>query len=185
MGTRRRAWVPPSADVSLVERAAWWLDMGASGSPFATLTALIAFGWVLTRRVPGGAPEALLLRKVGLVLAGVMAVVQALGLVAVVVGEVLLLDSTGGRDPWTTLNRFRVSSLVSSLVLAVLFALLAWVLRPRQLADAVPPAAEPDTAPEPPNGGLAAANDPTKNSEVRWKDNPAGLYQRPPWRRDD
>jgi len=41
---------PPPADVSLVVRASWWLDIGGFSGPFATLTALVAFGWASARR---------------------------------------------------------------------------------------------------------------------------------------
>lgn len=170
---------PPSSDVSFVERAAWWLDLDGFGGPFATLTALIAFWWASARLRSEGAVESVLLRILGLVLAGVMAIVQAGGVVAVVVGELLLLDSTGGRDPWSTLNRFRVSALVSSLILAALFVVLTGVLRSRLVADAVPAESPPDTAPEPQNGNSNPSDDPMEDNEIRSEDNASALFQRP------
>lgn len=153
--------LPPPPDVSLGGRAAWWLDMGGFGGPFATLTTLVAFGWASARRRSEGAVESVMTRMLGLALACVMAIVQVGGLVAVVIGSAQLLNSTGGYDPWTTLNRFQVSEMVSSLVLAVLFVVLAWVLRSRPVADAVWPGSDL----------------PEEDNEIRWESKAAEPVQ--------
>jgi len=128
----------------------------------------------------GGAVEPGITRLLGLALACLMAIVQTAGLIAVVVGAAILLNSTGGQSPWTLFNRFELTSIGSSLVLAVLFVVLAWVLRSRLAADAVWPGSTPDPAPEPPDGRPHPSDHPTEDNEIRWEKQKAAAETFPP-----
>lgn len=138
--------LPGPTDVRFADRAGWWIDLGASTSAFATLLALGAFAWVAARQAPERGTRPALVRRLGATLAGVMSVLMTWGLVAVVVGEVALrLDPTAARDPLSAVGLFRLNGLLSSLVLAVLFAALAWGLwRPDRLGELLLPRLEPE-----------------------------------------
>lgn len=181
--------LPGPSDIRFADRAGWWLDLGVSVNAFATLVALGAFGWASAQPAPQPGSQAgarLLLRRSGAVLAGVMAALMTWGLVAVVVGEVgLRQDPTAARDAWITTNQFRVPSLVSSLMLAVLFAAVTWGLWPYRGGQLQPPQMEPAELETlkpaaPADRPRPDTRIPPLDAEVHWQEDDAEAHYRRP-----
>lgn len=132
-----------------VDRATWWVMVGPGGaSSWATLAALTAFIVVVLvrRRQQSAVPDRLRLVAVGL--AALLFLVELSGPLTVAAGWLLL-----SRDA-TTANSFWDRDLVNGpqlmlcLVLAVLAALLAWVLHSELTTS--------DETPQPDSSGAGA-----------------------------
>ena len=112
-----------------VDRATWWVMVGPGGaSSWATLAALTAFTVVVLgrRRQRSAVPDRLRLLGVGL--AALLCLVELSGPLTVAAGWFLLSrDSTTANSFWDQ-DLVNGPQLMLCLVLAVLAALLAWVL---------------------------------------------------------
>jgi len=121
------------------DRATWWVMVGpGSASSWATLAALTAFSVVAFNRrhqhpaVPNG------LRLTAFGLTGLLALLELSGPLAVAAGWFeLSQDPTAARSFWDN-DLINGPQLVLCLVLAVLAALIAWILHSRLLTSEKP-----------------------------------------------
>jgi len=130
-----------------VDRATWWVMVGPGGAAsWATLAALTAFTVVVfgRRRQHPAVPDRL--RLVATCLAGLLLLLELSGPLTVAAGWFQLsLARTAGTSFWDH-DLVNAPQLMLCLVLAVLAALIAWVLRGGSPDPDEPPLSEPNGA---------------------------------------
>lgn len=133
-----------------VDRATWWVMVGPGGAAsWATLASLTAVTVVVLGRRRQHPPVPDRLRLVAVCFAGLLFLVELSGPATVAAGWIQLsLNPTAGSSFWDN-DLVNGPQLMLCLVLAVLAALIAWVLR------SSPPVLDETPAPEP--SGIGAS----------------------------